>query len=162
VTVHDPICTDSGNIEAALYGSFFPIPPADAFPPVYEAIYLRENTLGAVIANKEGITINKGRKRVQLRITNIGDRPIQVRLHKVPRLAVPSFLPYSSSVLFTVSYSSVNIPARLYDPVDFSLPSSCLIQSESTRIPCTAVLCRIGCRPYREGLKELPTATATA
>ena len=88
MTVHDPICTDSGNIEAALYGSFFPIPPTDAFPPVDEAIYSRENTPGAVIAVEEGITINKGRKRIQLRVTNTGDRPIQVRLRQIPRFVV--------------------------------------------------------------------------
>jgi urease len=31
VTVHDPICTEDGDIEAALYGSFLPIPPDSAF-----------------------------------------------------------------------------------------------------------------------------------
>lgn len=34
VTVHDPICTDNGNLELALYGSFLPIPSQDKFPPL--------------------------------------------------------------------------------------------------------------------------------
>ena len=78
VTVHDPICTDSGDLKAALYGSFFPIPPDDFFPPIDDALYARENTPGAIVAKKEDIVINKGRKRVKLRVINTGDRPIQV------------------------------------------------------------------------------------
>lgn len=78
VTVHDPICTESGDLQAALYGSFFPIPPDALFPPVDDALYARENTPGAIVAKKEDIVINKGRKRVKLRVINTGDRPIQV------------------------------------------------------------------------------------
>ncbi|KAF8626608.1 hypothetical protein AX17_006526 [Amanita inopinata Kibby_2008] len=81
VTVHDPICTDDGNIEAALYGSFFPIPPENAFPPVDYSLYKRESAPGAVIAKKQDIILNQGRKRIRLRVTNIGDRPIQVGSH---------------------------------------------------------------------------------
>ncbi|KAI8342041.1 urea amidohydrolase alpha subunit [Chlamydoabsidia padenii] len=36
VTVHDPICTDNGNLELALYGSFLPIPSQDKFPPLLD------------------------------------------------------------------------------------------------------------------------------
>lgn len=36
VTVHDPICTDNGNLELALYGSFLPIPSQDRFPPLLD------------------------------------------------------------------------------------------------------------------------------
>jgi urease len=32
VTVHDPICTDDGDLELALYGSFLPVPTKDKFP----------------------------------------------------------------------------------------------------------------------------------
>ncbi len=80
VTVHDPICTDSGDIAAALYGSFLPVPPDKVFPPIDDALYARENTPGAIVAKKEEIVINRGRKRVKLRVTNTGDRPIQVGL----------------------------------------------------------------------------------
>jgi hypothetical protein len=78
VTIHDPICTESGNLEAALYGSFLPIPPADAFPPSDPSDYEPQKAPGAIIAKKERIVINKGRKRVRLQVANNGDRPIQV------------------------------------------------------------------------------------
>lgn len=78
VTVHDPICTEDGNLEAALYGSFLPIPPESAFPIVDAAEYAPEKMPGAVIAKKERIVINKGRERIKLRVTNNGDRPVQV------------------------------------------------------------------------------------
>ncbi|KAF9468200.1 urease [Collybia nuda] len=81
VTVHDPICTESGNLEAALYGSFLPIPSDDLFPLSDPFEYSPENAPGAVIASKELIMINKGRERVKLRVTNNGDRPIQVGSH---------------------------------------------------------------------------------
>lgn len=81
VTVHDPICTEDGNLEAALYGSFLPIPSQDLFPITPEEEYLPEKVAGAIIAKKEDIILNKGRERVQLTVTNNGDRPIQVGSH---------------------------------------------------------------------------------
>lgn len=84
VTVHDPICTESGNLEAALYGSFLPIPPESAFPIADVSEYAKEKIPGAIIAKKERIVINRGRERVKLRVTNNGDRPVQVRLLNNP------------------------------------------------------------------------------
>ncbi|KAF8183375.1 urease [Pholiota molesta] len=81
VTVHDPICTESGNLEAALYGSFLPIPPESAFPVIDVSEYAAEKAPGAVIAKKERIILNKGRERVKLRVTNNGDRPVQIGSH---------------------------------------------------------------------------------
>ncbi len=85
VTVHDPICSEDGNIEAALYGSFFPIPPESAFPSFDPAEYASQSIPGAIILHKRGdhgrITINKGRERIRIRVTNHGDRPIQVNLN---------------------------------------------------------------------------------
>ena len=78
VTVHDPICTQSGNLQNALYGSFLPIPSQDLFPEEDASVYARTEAPGAVIVQKQKITINKGRSRVQLRVTNHGDRPVQV------------------------------------------------------------------------------------
>ena len=78
VTVHDPVCTEDGNLDAALYGSFLPIPSLDMFPIVDPSEYARNNAPGAVIARKERITINQGRERLRMRVTNNGDRPIQV------------------------------------------------------------------------------------
>lgn len=80
VTVHDPICTESGSLEAALYGSFLPIPPVDIFAAHEPSTYARENLPGAIIAKRARIVLNEGRKRVKLLVTNNGDRPIQVRL----------------------------------------------------------------------------------
>ncbi|KAH9966265.1 urease [Lactifluus volemus] len=70
VTVHDPISSEDGDIVAALYGSFLPIPSNDLFP-----------LPGAVIARKDNIVINKGRERIRLRVTNTGDRPVQIGSH---------------------------------------------------------------------------------
>jgi len=82
VTIHDPISTDDGDLEAALYGSFLPIPSQDQFPLPDLAVYAPERKPGAVIVVKgEKITLNPGRKRCQLRVTNKGDRPIQVGSH---------------------------------------------------------------------------------
>ncbi|KAG2140155.1 urease [Suillus clintonianus] len=81
VTVHDPICTDHGNLDAALYGSFLPVPLQNKFPAAETTVISRESLPGAIIAKKERITINKGRTRIKLKVTNHGDRPIQVGSH---------------------------------------------------------------------------------
>ncbi|KAL1721902.1 hypothetical protein EV715DRAFT_270772 [Schizophyllum commune] len=81
VTVHDPVCTESGDLSAALYGSFLPVPSNDLFPLSAPEEYALEKRPGAVIAKKEAITINQGRERVKLRVTNNGDRPIQIGSH---------------------------------------------------------------------------------
>ncbi|KAI5889173.1 urease [Schizophyllum commune H4-8] len=81
VTVHDPVCTESGDLSAALYGSFLPVPFNDLFPLTPSEEYALEKRPGAVIAKKEAITINQGRERVKLRVTNNGDRPIQIGSH---------------------------------------------------------------------------------
>jgi urease len=78
VTVHDPICTESGDLEAALYGSFLPIPDLSLFPVIDEADYAPGNIPGAVITRKERVVINEGRDKIKLKVTNNGDRPIQV------------------------------------------------------------------------------------
>ncbi|KAI0048100.1 urease [Auriscalpium vulgare] len=81
VTVHEPIATEDGDLNAALYGSFLPIPSSDLFPVAEPSLYAREKLPGSVIAKKERIVINKGRERVQLKVTNTGDRPIQIGSH---------------------------------------------------------------------------------
>jgi urease len=67
---------------AALSGSFLPIPSNHFFPVQDPLLYSRENLPGAVIACKENTIINKGRERVRLRVTNTGDRPVQVGVPK--------------------------------------------------------------------------------
>ncbi|KAI0649303.1 urease [Trametes meyenii] len=81
VTVHDPICTDDGDLGAALYGSFLPAPPNDAFPKVEPVEYSRDKAPGALVVKKDRIRLNQGRERVKLRVTNNGDRPIQIGSH---------------------------------------------------------------------------------
>lgn len=81
VTVHDPICTNDGNLANALYGSFLPIPNNDVFTLEDPEVYGRDKAPGAVILAPKPITLNKSRDRIKLRITNNGDRPIQVGSH---------------------------------------------------------------------------------
>ncbi|PTU23296.1 hypothetical protein P175DRAFT_0555945 [Aspergillus ochraceoroseus IBT 24754] len=82
VTVHHPISSEDGDLERALYGSFLPIPPADTFPDPNPEDYLPEKVPGAVIPVKnERIALNDGRKRIKLKVTSKGDRPIQVGSH---------------------------------------------------------------------------------
>jgi urease subunit gamma/beta len=80
VTVHHPIAWDYGNLELALYGSFLPVPsrkpagltddtPAGTVPP------------GGVLLSENDVEINEGRVPIQLKVTNRGDRPIQVGSH---------------------------------------------------------------------------------
>ncbi|KAI8582831.1 hypothetical protein K450DRAFT_225013 [Umbelopsis ramanniana AG] len=79
-TVHEPISSDDGNLEIALYGSFFPIPdnskfdlPATAAKP--------EEAPGAIIVKPGKLELNAGRERIALTVTNTGDRPIQIGSH---------------------------------------------------------------------------------
>ena len=78
VTVHHPVSSDDGDLEKALYGSFLPIPSQDLFPLPDPTDYEATKMPGAVIPVKEGkITLKEGRKRIRLKVTSKGDRPIQ-------------------------------------------------------------------------------------
>ncbi|KAG9998467.1 urease, partial [Aureobasidium melanogenum] len=82
VTVHHPISSDDGDLEKALYGSFLPVPDRDIFPHADPSEYAPEKQPGAVIPVRNGkIVLNKGRKRIQLKVVSKGDRPIQVGSH---------------------------------------------------------------------------------
>lgn len=82
VTVDQPISSADGNIELALYGSFIS-PPSESIFPVYEdADYDPHLAPGAIVPADVGtIELNPGRKRTRVRVTNKGDRPIQVGSH---------------------------------------------------------------------------------
>jgi len=91
VTVHHPISSDDGNLAKALYGSFLPIPDPSIFelpePDDYEATKMP----GALVTAKGKVVLNEGRKRIKLKVTSKGDRPIQVSLQqKLGRFAVNS------------------------------------------------------------------------
>ncbi len=85
VTVHHPVSSEDGNLEKALYGSFLPIPSNAIFPAVDPAHYDPKKVPGAVIlANRGNIVLHEGRQRLALRVTNKGDRPIQVPYPQSP------------------------------------------------------------------------------
>lgn len=77
VTVHDPICTANGDLKEALYGSFFPIPSPDLFSSPQPSIGSLPGAL-VTLPGADSIVLCPGRDRVSVRVTNTGDRPIQV------------------------------------------------------------------------------------
>jgi urease subunit gamma/beta len=95
VTVHDPVASIRGDLSLALYGSFLPVPPGPELgrggaragsdpgqtPPHDGADDLLTTPIGAVSGPEGQIEINVGREAVRLRVTNRGDRPIQVGSH---------------------------------------------------------------------------------
>ena len=79
VTVGQPISTNDGDLSRALYGSFLPVPTNEAFPPFDESEYDDAKMPGAIIPSDNGkITLSEGKKRIKLKVTNTGDRPVQV------------------------------------------------------------------------------------
>ncbi|QIW97432.1 hypothetical protein AMS68_002950 [Peltaster fructicola] len=83
VTVHNPVAGDDGNIKRALYGSFLPEPSESQFPwPLKDmSVYEADKQPGAVKVVKDRIVLNEGRKRIRLKVTSRGDRPIQIGSH---------------------------------------------------------------------------------
>lgn len=76
VTVHHPIVAIDGNLELALYGSFLPTPELSIFGILSDA------TETAQIQPTSGeLILNDGRNCVEITVTNLGDRPIQVGSH---------------------------------------------------------------------------------
>src|SRR6266699_2423072 len=75
VTVHHPIAHENGNLELALYGSFLPIPQEK----IDRASEEEEPGLCQVLEGE--IELNAGRQTIQVPVTNLGDRPIQVGSH---------------------------------------------------------------------------------
>jgi urease subunit gamma/beta len=76
VTVHHPIVAEHGNLELALYGSFLPVPQSRAAGPSPGSSLPGEMLLGG-----DDIVINDGREAIQVKVTNRGDRPVQVGSH---------------------------------------------------------------------------------
>jgi urease len=119
VTVHHPIASDDGDLEKALYGSFLPVPGKDAFSLADPSEYVNEKTPGAVVTVKEGkITLNEGRKRIRLKVTSKGDRPIQVRFSNIS----PS-LPDNPPDWFTLPLHRNKSPAIFQSRCSLWLPS---------------------------------------
>ncbi|MDX1953786.1 MAG: urease subunit gamma [Verrucomicrobiota bacterium] len=75
VTVHHPIAAADGDLALALHGSFLPVPPVEKFT-------VQEINEPGFVQPKEGeLTLNAGREKITLSVTNLGDRPIQVGSH---------------------------------------------------------------------------------
>jgi urease subunit gamma/beta len=76
VTVHHPISAESGNLELALYGSFLPVPDASIF------LETEIGNIPGVCEPADGqLILNSNRETVTVKVTNLGDRPIQVGSH---------------------------------------------------------------------------------
>ena len=76
VTVHHPIASADGDLSLALHGSFLPVPDLSIFKTVSN-----DDEPGAVTVHDGEIELNAGRATAELRVTNLGDRPIQVGSH---------------------------------------------------------------------------------
>ncbi len=79
VTVHHPISAERGDLKLALYGSFLPLPGrgAERFPAAEALAGVPGETLPAV----GDVELNAGRRSASLKVTNRGDRPVQVGSH---------------------------------------------------------------------------------
>ncbi|KAL3835671.1 hypothetical protein ACJIZ3_010407 [Penstemon smallii] len=102
ITIHDPISCENGNLELALDGSFLPVPSLDKFPPIEGG-----KIPGELIFGPGLITINSGRKAIILKVTNTGDRPIQVGSH-YHFIEVNPYLVFDRSRAYAMR---LNIPA---------------------------------------------------
>jgi urease subunit gamma/beta len=78
VTVHEPIVADDGNLELALYGSFLPVPKALLS---LANISPEAETPGGTLLQDAPIVLNEDRDVLELTVTSVGDRPIQVGSH---------------------------------------------------------------------------------
>ena len=76
VTVHHPIASENGKLALALHGSFLPVPKLSAFKAAAD-----EPIPGATEIKDGEIELNAGRATVEIPVTNLGDRPIQVGSH---------------------------------------------------------------------------------
>lgn len=76
VTVHHPIASANGDLALALYGSFLPVPNVSVFKSVPD-----DGEPGATEVRNGEIELNAGRATAEVRVTNLGDRPIQVGSH---------------------------------------------------------------------------------
>lgn len=76
ITIHDPIVSEHGNLELAFHGTFLPVPSLDKFHSIVD-----DKIPGELRFGGRSITLNQGRKAVTLKVTNTGDRPVQVGSH---------------------------------------------------------------------------------
>jgi len=77
VTVHHPICRETGDPVLALYGSGLTRTPPPAAAPDNSS----SATPGAYELAAAEIILNEGRETVEIEVVNMGDRPVQVGSH---------------------------------------------------------------------------------
>ena len=78
VTVHHPVAAADGDLGLALYGSFLPAPDLSAFGGGEEQ---DAGVPGAYQVAEGELVLNEGREAIELAVTNLGDRPVQVGSH---------------------------------------------------------------------------------
>jgi urease subunit gamma/beta len=78
VTVHHPIAAENGNLTLALHGSFLPVPALSVFQPMPSETEVEP---GAFEIQPGELELNAGRETATVRVTNLGDRPVQVGSH---------------------------------------------------------------------------------
>lgn len=76
VTVHHPIAATNGDLALALHGSFLPVPDVSVF-----GVDTPAEAPGELLAEPGEIELNAGRAVLELPVTNVADRPIQVGSH---------------------------------------------------------------------------------
>jgi len=76
VTIHDPIVSEHGDLELALYGSFLPVPTARRHVEHGASVLP-----GEMMIESADVVLSEGRDATGLEVTNRGDRPIQVGSH---------------------------------------------------------------------------------
>jgi urease subunit gamma/beta len=76
VTVHHPVAAADGDLSLALYGSFLPTPDLSVFVPDEG-----DGVPGAYELAAGELVLNEGRDSIELPVTNLGDRPVQVGSH---------------------------------------------------------------------------------
>jgi urease subunit gamma/beta len=77
VTVHHPVVAEDGDLTLALYGSFLPVPDLSLFSATEDSGVIP----GAYEVLPGQIELNAGRDAIQITVTNLGDRPVQVGSH---------------------------------------------------------------------------------
>lgn len=80
VCVQDPVCSPCGIFELALYGTALPIPDESFFQMIPSPEGPEPGRL-ITEASASPIVLFPGRRRMRVRFTNTGDRPIQVGSH---------------------------------------------------------------------------------
>ena len=76
VTVHHPICREEGSAELALYASGL-----TRTPQVQTPDNLVQANPGEYLLAAEELILNDGRDTIEIDVTNMGDRPVQVGSH---------------------------------------------------------------------------------